>query len=398
MLKSETCEPSLAKVKGYDIEKGRADNPKPTEECVIKNSKNDDSRARTLLRDVSSQIGGKLMLLFMKNGSELPKFTSRERGYETASNRSRKYKRTSSFNSRRVVLISSVLSIMGTIILIYLTLRARQISDGPSAEFKSPFASRMDRQPSFFRGLCIIKVDFHCVSSSQKKFSFAISGVAEEHHGSIPFPPNNRAKRKQHHLWKKRDSSGSGQKALNLVQIASRLPIDKEGVYGALDEWVAWETEFPSIAAAKAIRILTKRRQWKQVIKIAKWMLSRGQCATMSTYDSLLLALDMDGRVDEAETLWNVILSAHGRSISRRLFSRMISLYDHHEMPGSVIEVFADMEELGVKPDEDSVRRVGAAFRGIQEEEKGRSVLAKYQLPYRYIHFKGERVRVRVRN
>lgn len=73
--------------------------------------------------------------------------------------------------------------------------------------------------------------------------------------------------------------------------------------------------------------------------QVAKWMLSKGQGATMATYDTLLLAFDMDHRVDEAESLWNMILHTHTRSISKRLFSRMISLYDHHEMKNKIIEV-----------------------------------------------------------
>lgn len=68
-------------------------------------------------------------------------------------------------------------------------------------------------------------------------------------------------------------------------------------------------------------------------------MLSKGQGATFATYDCLLLAFDMDGRADEAATLWNMILHAHDRSISKTLFSRMISLYDHHNMPNMIIEV-----------------------------------------------------------
>lgn len=73
--------------------------------------------------------------------------------------------------------------------------------------------------------------------------------------------------------------------------------------------------------------------------QVAKWMLGKGQGATMATYDTLLLAFDVDGRVDEAESLWNMILHTHTRSISKRLFSRMISLYDHHDMQDKIIEV-----------------------------------------------------------
>lgn len=59
----------------------------------------------------------------------------------------------------------------------------------------------------------------------------------------------------------------------------------------------------------------------------------------MGTYDTLLLAFDMDQRVDEAESFWNMIVQAHTRSVSKRLFSRMITLYDHHDMPDKIIEV-----------------------------------------------------------
>lgn len=68
-------------------------------------------------------------------------------------------------------------------------------------------------------------------------------------------------------------------------------------------------------------------------------MLGKGQGATMATYDTLLLAFDKDQRVDEAESLWNMILHTHTRSISKWLFSRMISLYAHHDMPNKMIEV-----------------------------------------------------------
>ncbi|XP_015579492.2 pentatricopeptide repeat-containing protein At4g18975, chloroplastic isoform X2 [Ricinus communis] len=207
--------------------------------------------------------------------------------------------------------------------------------------------------------------------------------------------PVKKAGKEEHHLWKKRDSARSGEKALSLVRIVCELPDEKECVYGALDKWTAWETEFPLIAVAKGLRILRKHNQWLRVIQVAKWMLSKGQGTTMGTYDTLLLAFDMDNRVDEAASLWNMILHTHVRSISKRLFSRMISLYDHHNMPDGIIEIFADMEELGVRPDEDTVRRVARAFKELGQEEKQKLVLKRYMSRWKYIHFKGERVRVR---
>ncbi|KAK9925903.1 hypothetical protein M0R45_023165 [Rubus argutus] len=95
----------------------------------------------------------------------------------------------------------------------------------------------------------------------------------------------------------------------------SDLPNEKEAIFGALDKWTARETEFPLIAAAKALRILRKRNQWMRVIQVAKWMLSKRQGATMATYDTLLLAFDMDPRIDEAESLWNMILHTHAYTL-----------------------------------------------------------------------------------
>ncbi|KAK9678177.1 hypothetical protein RND81_11G193700 [Saponaria officinalis] len=201
--------------------------------------------------------------------------------------------------------------------------------------------------------------------------------------------------KREHHMWKSRDSAGSGQKAMNLVRIVSGLPNEKEAVYRALDEWTAWELEFPLIAAAKALKILRERKQWLRVIQVAKWMLSKGQGTTMATYDTVLLAFDEQVRINEAGSLWNMIVHTHTRSISKRLFSRMISLYDHHDMPDKIIEVFADMEELGVRPDEDTVRRIARAFEKLDQVDKKDLVLEKYGCKWKYIHFKGERVKVR---
>nr|GMD51595.1 uncharacterized protein LOC109172456 isoform X2 [Ipomoea batatas] len=113
-----------------NVEKGKLEAPK----CAYgtaRNLKTEDC----LAREIASQLGGKLMQLLMNNSVELPKFASRdkcvtEKTCDTLTNRLRKYKRSASFNSRRVVLLFSILSIMGTIILIYLTLRVKQIGDG----------------------------------------------------------------------------------------------------------------------------------------------------------------------------------------------------------------------------------------------------------------------------
>lgn len=75
------------------------------------------------------------------------------------------------------------------------------------------------------------------------------------------------------------------------------------------------------------------------ILQVAKWMCRKGQGMTMGTFDTLLHAFDMEKRVDEAESFWNMILHTHERSISKRLFSRIISIYAHHNMPQNIIEV-----------------------------------------------------------
>jgi len=67
--------------------------------------------------------------------------------------------------------------------------------------------------------------------------------------------------------------------------------------------------------------------------------MSKGQVLTWTTYDTLLLALFMDGRVDEAESIWDTIVQTHTRSVPKRLFSRMILMYDIHHHPDKVLEV-----------------------------------------------------------
>ncbi|CAA7020534.1 unnamed protein product [Microthlaspi erraticum] len=52
-----------------------------------------------------------------------------ERCHEAPTNRWRRYKRAASFDSRKIVILFSILSSVGTLILIYLTLRVRQNGD-----------------------------------------------------------------------------------------------------------------------------------------------------------------------------------------------------------------------------------------------------------------------------
>ncbi|XP_076904177.1 uncharacterized protein LOC143559521 isoform X2 [Bidens hawaiensis] len=100
--------------KDVDIEKGKSGSNKES----VGNLKNEEEHM------ISFEMGGKYMQFLMNHSLILPKFSTRGEAP-----RMRKYKRTPSFNSRKVALMFSLLSSLGTIILIYLTLRVRQMDD-----------------------------------------------------------------------------------------------------------------------------------------------------------------------------------------------------------------------------------------------------------------------------
>lgn len=140
----------------------------------------------------------------------------------------------------------------------------------------------------------------------------------------------------------------------------------KEEVYGALDSFIAWELEFPLIVVKKALKSLENEKEWKRIIQVnsssfcpfpsvssfecsthlcnltqvTKWMLSKGQGRTMGSYYALLNALANDGRIDEAEELWNTLFTEHIESMPRVFFERMITIYYQSEMHDKMFEVY----------------------------------------------------------
>ncbi|KAJ1700806.1 hypothetical protein LUZ63_000585 [Rhynchospora breviuscula] len=204
-----------------------------------------------------------------------------------------------------------------------------------------------------------------------------------------------RLPRDEHHLWKRRDRGKAFQKASDLVRIITNLPNQKDVIYGALDRWTAFEDEFPIIAIAKSLEILRRYRHWLRIIQVCKWLLSKGQILTWSTYDILLLAFNMEGRVDEAELVYNKVIEDNTRSTAKRIFGRMISMYDHHNLPHKILEVFADMEEFGIHPDSDTTWRIGRALAKSKQPEKVKQLLEKYLTKWKHLYFDGKRVRVK---
>ncbi|GMI67682.1 hypothetical protein like AT4G39900 [Hibiscus trionum] len=73
---------------------------------------------------------GVVTKVLQRQASLIADKSSTERVHDAPTNRWRRYKRVASFDSRKIVLLFSILSSMGTLILIYLTLRVRQSIDG----------------------------------------------------------------------------------------------------------------------------------------------------------------------------------------------------------------------------------------------------------------------------
>ncbi|OAY62866.1 pentatricopeptide repeat-containing protein At4g21190 [Ananas comosus] len=198
-------------------------------------------------------------------------------------------------------------------------------------------------------------------------------------------------------VWKSQKRIGTISKSQKLVDCVKGLSNVKEEVYGALDSFIAWELEFPLVVVKKALKTLETEKEWKRIIQVIKWMLNKGQGKTMGSYYTLLNALAEDGRLEEAEELWMKIFSEYLESLPRVFFMKMISLYYSRGMHEKMFEVFADMEELGVRPDGSIVRILGDVFLKLGMLDKYEKLNKKYPPPtweYRYI--KGKRIRIRV--
>ncbi|XP_057547348.1 pentatricopeptide repeat-containing protein At4g21190 isoform X2 [Amaranthus tricolor] len=128
-------------------------------------------------------------------------------------------------------------------------------------------------------------------------------------------------------VWKSRKKIGTISKSKKLVDCVKELSNVKEEVYGALDAFIAWDLEFPLITVKKALKVLEDEKEWKRIIQVTKWMLSKGQGRTMGSYYTLLNALGEEDRLEEAEDLWTRLFSENLESTPRMFFDKMISIY-----------------------------------------------------------------------
>ncbi|EPS73420.1 hypothetical protein M569_01336, partial [Genlisea aurea] len=197
-------------------------------------------------------------------------------------------------------------------------------------------------------------------------------------------------------VWKTKKRVGTIAKSVKLVECIKGLSNVKEEVYGALDSFIAWELEFPLITVKKALKTLEKEQEWKRIIQVTKWMLSKGQGRTMGSYYTLLNALAEEDRIAEAEELWKGLFSDHLAATPRMFFQRMISMYGKKEMHENVLETFADMEELGMKPNMEIVSMVGDVLKKLEMMDEYQKLKNKYPPPkWEYKYIKGRPVRVR---
>nr|POE73484.1 pentatricopeptide repeat-containing protein [Quercus suber] len=200
-------------------------------------------------------------------------------------------------------------------------------------------------------------------------------------------------------VWKTRQRIGTISKSVKLVECINKLSNVKEEVYGALDSFIAWDLEFPLITVKKALKTLEDQREWKRIIQVTKWMLSKGQGRTMGSYFTLLNALAEDERLDEVEELWTKIFTENLDSTPRVFFDKMISIYHKRGIHEKMFEIFADMEELGIRPTVPIVTMVGNVFKELGMMDKYKKLKKKYPPPkweYRYI--KGKRVKIRAKD
>lgn len=194
-----------------------------------------------------------------------------------------------------------------------------------------------------------------------------------------------------------RTKRGMVSKGERLVDCVKGMSSAKEEVYSALDAFIAWDLEFPLIAVKKALKTLEAEKEWKRIIQVTKWMFSKGQGKTLGNYFVLLNALAEEGRIEEAEELWKKLLIENLENMPRVFFARIISMYERNNMTEKLLEVFADMEELGIRPDYSTVLRVAKIFKELGMLDKHDKMLEKYPRPkWEYHYCKGKRVKRRL--
>uniref|UniRef100_A0A803R647 Pentatricopeptide repeat-containing protein n=2 Tax=Cannabis sativa TaxID=3483 RepID=A0A803R647_CANSA len=242
--------------------------------------------------------------------------------------------------------------------------------------------------PPVIRGLELVKISWSTSTTTRTSSRSSVVVCAAK-------GPRPRYAR----VWKTNKRIGTVSKSAKLVKSIKEVSNVKEEVYGALDSFIAWELEFPLITVKKAIKILEDQKEWKRIIQMSKWMLSKGQGRTMGTYFRLLNALAEDGRLEEAEELWAKLFSENLESTPRMFFNKMLAIYYHRGLHDKMFEIFADMEELGIRPNVAIVSMMGKVFQQLGMLEKYDKLNRKYPPPkWQYRYIRGRRVKIQAKD
>lgn len=197
-------------------------------------------------------------------------------------------------------------------------------------------------------------------------------------------------------IWRTRHKRGSYNKSDKLLECLEPISNVKEEVYGALDAFIAWELDFPLIAVKKALYVLEQQRNWSRIIQVIKWMLGKGQGRSLGNYQLLLKAFSEEGRIDEAQELWKKVFSRNLECTPIKLFVEVMRMYKRYEMYEDVVEVFADMEELNVKLNDELADIVSATYEKLGSTDKAEKVRQKYSTPkFRWRTVDGRIVKIR---
>ncbi|KAF4361703.1 hypothetical protein F8388_026393 [Cannabis sativa] len=256
--------------------------------------------------------------------------------------------------------------------------------------------------PPVIRGLELVKISWSTSTTTRTSSRSSVVVCAAK-------GPRPRYAR----VWKTNKRIGTVSKSAKLVKSIKEVSNVKEEVYGALDSFIAWELEFPLITVKKAIKILEDQKEWKRIIQMSKWMLSKGQGRTMGTYFRLLNALAEDGRLEEAEELWAKLFSENLESTPRMFFNKMLAIYYHRGLHDKMFEtapdgamrssdqtfIFADMEELGIRPNVAIVSMMGKVFQQLGMLDKYDKLNRKYPPPkWQYRYIRGRRVKIQAKD
>ncbi|KAI4325942.1 hypothetical protein MLD38_031302 [Melastoma candidum] len=103
--------------------------------CIVLDIAQEISRTPQRVGDHQGNVNGDNLLanvqkIFQRQASLKTEKAATEKASTSLNNKWRKCKRAASFDSRKIVIVFSVLSSLGTLILIYLTLRVKLSGDG----------------------------------------------------------------------------------------------------------------------------------------------------------------------------------------------------------------------------------------------------------------------------